>query len=63
MDERLRALRAMIHDVAERLLVAHEVYEVHIYTWLDHERPNPEYTGHAMWGMSETARVVADFCL
>jgi hypothetical protein len=53
----------MIHDVAERLLVAHEVYEVHIYTWLDHELPNPEYTGHAMWGMSETARVVADFCL
>jgi len=52
MNERLRTLLATIHDEAEQLLATHEVYEVHSYAWLDQDRPDPEYVGHAMWELT-----------
>jgi hypothetical protein len=50
--ERLRKPLASIHDEAERLLVAHAVYDVSSYGWLGPDMSDPEYVGYAMWALS-----------
>ncbi len=52
ISEQLIKLLSKIHDEAEELLAANGVYDVHGYAWLDQDRPDPEYIGHAMWELT-----------
>jgi hypothetical protein len=50
-DPELLSVFAMLHRKAEELLVAHGIYDINNYGWLDHDTPDPDFVGHAMWQM------------
>jgi hypothetical protein len=49
---RLGTLLSQLHTEADRLSLTHGVYDIFSYGWLDHDTPDPEYIGHAMWQTS-----------
>ncbi len=51
-SERIKTLLASIHTEAEQLLIANEVYEISSYGWADHDTPDPDHVGHAMFQVS-----------
>ncbi|MBZ5531019.1 MAG: hypothetical protein LAO20_06280 [Acidobacteriia bacterium] len=52
ISTQLRTLLSGLQVEADRLLVIHEVYDILSYGWSDHDTPDSEHIGHAMWQTS-----------
>jgi hypothetical protein len=50
-DQELAEVLTAVHRKAEQLLIANGIYDISNYGWLDHDTPDPEFFGHAIYQM------------